>query len=246
MMSAPLRINDSRPFAHQSLSDLDFRDFHNHFEQLASTRGASVRRLANGGCLVLFGQADLPRLAIMSGVHGDERSGPLALLDWLRHLDHSFSLDMAIWMVPLLNDVGWDANVREWQGINLNSAFLSQVAPSFVAEVMADLAAYVPRVFLDLHEDSEKPFPYVFRYSEDRHDFVTGLQQVLGAVDIPWSPDDIQPWKGSTEIYVRHLGCDRSATIEAPPAWPLDTRIEWNLRAVRWCIKEWKNLIGSA
>jgi hypothetical protein len=177
-------------------------------------------------------------------VHGDERSGPLALLQWLAGPDPLVfrPTDLALWVVPLLNDVGWDANTREWQGLDLNKTFLPGAAPVFVAEVMADLAAHVPRVFLDLHEDSEKPFPYVYRFTEDTHDFVTRLQQVLQAADMPWSPADRPRWRGSTEIYVRDLGCDRSATLEAPPVWPLPARLEWNLRAVSWCIREWKHL----
>ncbi len=224
--------------------DLNFRDYHDEFEKAISQHGGAVRRLTNGGCQGIIGNTDGPRLAIMSGVHGDERSGPLALLDWVRHIE-SLPRNLTLWMVPLLNDAGWDDNTREWNGLNLNAAFLPGVAPSFVAEVMADLAAHVPQVFLDLHEDSEKPFPYVFRYTEDRHDFASRLQQALGAVDVQWSAADRQRWKGSTEIYVRDIGCHRSATIEAPPIWPLNARIEWNQRAVRWCIHELENLRGS-
>jgi predicted deacylase len=199
-----------------------------------------VRYVANGGCMASFGHPNRRRLCLMSGVHGDERSGPLALLQWLEQAPPGAIVgqEMTLWIAPLINDKGWDANVREWNGINLNAAFLANATPDFIQEYMSELAQHMPDIFLDHHEDSEKPYAYVYRYTADRNDFTPRLQQALDATDVTWSPSDEERWKGSTEVYVRRLGCERCATIEAPPVWPLPQRIEWNQRAVRWCVSQ--------
>ena len=231
------------------MSELSFSAYSDQFAAAAADgRGGAVRRLANGGCLTTFGHAEAPRLALLSGVHGDERSGPLALLSWLTGASPGGVVPsgLGLWVVPLLNDDGWDKNTREWKGVNLNAAFVPDTRIPFVAEVMGDLAAHVPHVFLDLHEDSEKPYPYVYRYTEDRQDFIVRLRDALGAQETLWSSADLERWKGSSEIYVRSLGCERSVTVEAPPVWPLEARIEWNLRAVRWCVAEGQRLTDGA
>jgi predicted deacylase len=229
------------------LGELGFSAYQEQFAAAVVRRGGVIHRLANGGCLAAFGRPEGPRLAVLSGVHGDERSGPLALLSFVTEAPlEDFSPDgPALWMVPLLNDDGWDNNTREWKGVNLNAAFVSDSPVPFVAEVMRDLEARVPRVFLDLHEDSEKPFPYVYRFTEDRQDFSLRLRHALGAEEALWSLADAERWKGSTEIFARKLGCERSATIEAPPAWPMQARIAWNLRAVRQCVAELRRLAGA-
>jgi predicted deacylase len=224
----------------EELAALNFHQIQDRLEVAVAAHAGTARRLSNGTCVARFGDAAAPRLAVLSGVHGDERSGPLALLSWLEGTPRGALLPsgVSLWTAPLLNDAGWEQNTREWKGINLNAAFLPQGAPPFLQELMADLAAHVPGVFIDLHEDSEKPFPYVYRYVEDRHGLAERLQQALAAQDMPWTPADRERWKGSTEIYVRQLGCDRCATIEAPPAWPLARRVAWNLTAVSHCLGE--------
>jgi predicted deacylase len=221
-------------------ADLPFGDYQARFEKAAKKNGGDVRRLANGACLARFGAAESAPLAFMSGVHGDERSGPLALLRWLEGAlpGGLCPPDQGLWVAPLLNDAGWDAQTREWNGLNLNAAFLPGIAPPFLDEVMADLAAHRPRLFLDFHEDSEKPFPYVYRYTEDRHDLAQQLQHVLGIQEVTWSPADQQRWKGSSETYVRGLGCDHCATLELPPVWPIEKRIGCYVRTIRWCVHE--------
>ncbi len=224
-----------------------FSVYQEQFAAAVGRRGGVIRRLANGGCLAEFGRKKGPLLAVVSGVHGDERSGPLALQSFVKEasLEVFRSDGPALWLVPLLNDDGWDNNTREWKGVNLNSAFIPDSPVPFVAEMMRHLAARVPQIFLDLHEDSEKPYPYVYRFTDDRQDFTLRLRDALGAGETLWSPGDEERWIGSTEIFVRQLGCERSVTIEAPPVWPMQARIAWNALAVRYCVTELRRLTGT-
>ncbi len=191
--------------------------------------------LTNGGAIYSVGGPG-PRLALLSGLHGDERSGPLALLEWIEQGELGAFLPprLALWIAPLLNDAGWDTNERAWKGIDLNRSFTESAAPAFVRIVMDDLRRRPPALFMDLHEDSEVTYPFVFRYTRDDNDLSRQLQGVLKAEDEPWS--DSEMWEGASEVYVRHIGCANSVTIEAPPSWELSDRIAWNLRAVTWCI----------
>jgi hypothetical protein len=143
--------------------------------------------------------------------------------------------DFEFWVAPLINDAGWDEYTRNWHSLNLNRSFLPELAPPFLGELMMDLSSCVPSLYLDLHEDSEKSFAYVYRYTEDRHDLAERLERVLEAEDVPWSPEELERWKGASEVFVRRLGCNRSATLEAPPAWPLGRRVAWYLRALQYC-----------
>src|SRR5262249_27513124 len=98
---------------------------------------------------------------------------------------------------------------------------------------MRDLALRVPRLFVDLHEDGETAHPYVYRYVKDDNDFASRLQQLLGAADEPWA--DSAEWRGASEVYIKSLGCSGCATVEVPPVWSMADRIDWQIRAIRWC-----------
>lgn len=176
----------------------------------------------------------------MSGVHGDERSGPLALLQWLESMAVPGFLEngISIWLAPLINDWGWERCKRRWGKSDLNRAFTSDKAPLFLRQLMDDLSANVPLMFLDLHEPTEKPYAHVYDYTADRHDMTKRLAKALNAHPEPWTPQQRKGWRGTSEVFVRDLGCCRTATTEVPKAWPLEERIRWNLVAVRWCLQE--------
>ncbi len=213
---------------------MDFLNFHEYylrFEAAALKRNAILTRLEHGGSIATFGGG--PRLALMSGLHGDERSGPLAILRWLeesgeaKRIPHGYQL----WVTPLVNDKGWDSGIREWSGQDLNRVF-SSGAPSFLGAIMNSLDSQLPCVFLDLHEDSDRPELYIYHYLEDRHGVDVQLAGALGAKLVNWS--DLQPWEGSGEVFLRRRGCDKCITVEIPPTWSLDARIDCAQQAIRW------------
>ena len=199
----------------------------------------SLRQLAHGGLIAQINQHG-PCLAIISGLHGDERSGPLALLEWACRKDGLLCPDdKQVWLLPLLNDQGWDKQERKWRGVDLNRAFIpgEEGTPVFVQEVMEEWANHLPDMFLDIHEDETRPDePYLFWYKEETHDLALRLAEHLQAKSEPW--DDFDYWRGSDEVYLRSLGCQQCITIESPTGWVMEERIEWNLSAVKWCLEQ--------
>jgi predicted deacylase len=219
--------------------ELTFQEYYRLFKAgLQSDPCTGLRPLAHGGLIAQINDCG-PCLAVISGLHGDERSGPLALLEWACKQDGPLCPgDRQLWLLPLLNDQGWDKNERKWQDVDLNRAFLpgAERTPLFVQEVMEEWARRPPDLFLDIHEDATRPNePYLFWYKEETHDLALQLAEFLQAKSEPW--DDFDYWRGSDEVYLRTLGCHHCITIESPAGWPMQERIRWNLAAVGWCLE---------
>jgi hypothetical protein len=216
---------------------LDFTAFHERFRAAVRQHGGVVRPLSNGGFAGIWNPT-APRLAVMSGLHGDERSGPIALLQWLEAaLPGSLvSASVPLWLAPLLNAHGWNRREREWNSHDLNGCFHPATPAPFLAEVMDDLRVCPPAFFLDLHEDSGWAEPYLFGYTEERHDLPERLAQELQCHLEPWT--SFEAWAGCSEVFVRELGCTRCATVEASPNWPLEERVVWQQRALRWFVAQ--------
>jgi predicted deacylase len=231
----------------EELNRLSFHEYHDRFAAATRKHGGNVRRLSHGGCVATFGDPRRSRFAVLSGLHGDERSGPVALLHGLEQVRGwaATAKEFEFWVAPLVNDAGWDENTRNWHSLNLNRSFLPELAPPFLNELMADLSTRVPSLYFDLHEDSEKSFAYVYRYTEDRHDLAERLERLLEAKDVPWSPEELERWKGASEVFVRRLGCNRCATLETPPAWALGQRVAWYLRALEYGSCYFNELVRS-
>ena len=106
-------------------------------------------KLYNGAEIYTFGK---PHLFIMSGVHGEERSGPLAL----RKLIHYNKNLENVWVLPCLNLEGFNTNNRYCGTYNLNSEWKDATQVDFVKQLMALLEMNKPKLFVDLHEDYEQ------------------------------------------------------------------------------------------
>jgi len=217
---------------------LTFQEYFVRFERAALRHKAHLTNLSNNGCIAQFGIG--PCFAMMSGLHGDERSGPLAILEWLENLPVEYPLRHRLWIAPLINDDGWNNNKREWHGLDVNRSFNGS-APDFLKTIMMDLDTARPRQFLDLHEDSDFGFPYLFKFTGDEHTLAEQLASHLDLHMQIWS--DFAEWETASEVYVRRLGCDYSVTVEVPPQWSLQDRIRLNIQVITW-LQENTGLIG--
>jgi len=103
-------------------NDLTFQEFQLRFLVAARRHGCQGIQLPNGGYTFTYGHPDAPRLSLMSGLHGDERSGPLALLHWFENCEPGTLIrdELSLWITPLVNNVGWDMNCRTWNYVDLN------------------------------------------------------------------------------------------------------------------------------
>jgi predicted deacylase len=215
-------------------------NFQQYFRDLtarvSSNPNISIVPLPHGGAAYHIGRKGRS-LAFVSGLHGDETSGPLALQRWISQENmNRIPDDVQIWFFPLLNDCGWDVGVREWNGIDLNRSFKwEEATPPFIKMIMQLWSQEPPLMFLDLHEDSERPdAPYLFQYANDTHDLAHQMASHLGVNVEIWS--EFSDWLGSDEIFLRQLGVAHCTTTEAPQDWPLEERIQWNLKAINWMV----------
>lgn len=215
---------------------MSFEHLHRRAVAAALRRGGSHHRLSNGAAIVEVGRSDEPALFILSGLHGDERSGPLAVVRLLE--DTAIPLPGGFGRVvccAVINDEGWGGETREWCGLDLNRVMSTRIEhPHFVEELMQMIAHVRPVAYVDLHEDSDTDYAYVFVNRDDPHDFSERLAEHLQASTEQWSNDD--PWEGSSEVWARSLGATHCTTVEVPPGWPLEERVLWHTRALTWCL----------
>jgi predicted deacylase len=133
---------------------------------------------------VEIGDAAQPSIALASGVHGDERAGPWALLELVesRSLDPRFAY--RIW--PCTNPSGYAAGTRcSIDGVDVNRTFgRGGQSP----EAKAILTANRDRAFalsLDLHEDGDAVGFYCYEYGEGEIG-----SAVVAALDAAGAPID--------------------------------------------------------
>jgi len=218
---------------------LTFQEYTYRFESaLAGRQGVHLTRLSNGALVARIGWRG-PRLAVVAGLHGDETSGPLALLEWACSAPEPLvPPGMQVWLAPLLNNLGWDAGVREWEGLDLNRSFLpGRKEPEFMRPLHRDWRRRPPDLLLDLHEDAENPgYAYLFRYTGEGHDLPERMAEGMGIQMLDWT--DFAEWQGCSELFARALGVTRCVTLEVPTAWPVQQRIECNLQAFGWSMEQ--------
>jgi murein peptide amidase A len=153
-----------------------------------------------------IGEPHLRRIAIATGLHGDERAGPWALL----HLVETDGLDprFAYRLWPCVNPSGFDLQTREnGGGIDVNRTFGGTGSS---AEAIAVLAANGGQRFalsLDLHEDSDARGFYCYEYGGG--EIGRCVVAALDAAGFPIEPlDDALVLSGpaDAEHYVRERG----------------------------------------
>jgi len=141
--------------------DFDLDAFQAEFEQVAVGLGFEASRAVTvHGDSILFwrkpGRApDAPCVFFSAGIHGDEPSGPLAVLSFLKQggTDDKFS-----WIIaPVLNPAGLRRGTREnAEGIDMNRDFLQckSIECQGITEWWEDFDSTID-LHLSLHEDWE-------------------------------------------------------------------------------------------
>lgn len=197
-------------------------------------------------------QAKQPRkrLYISSGIHGDEPAGPLAVRQLIR--EDQWPDDVEVLLCPCLNPTGFSLNRREnAQGFDLNRQYLNTEA----REILAHIGWLKPRptfdVALCLHEDWESHGFYLYELNPDQRPSHAEeiIRQVSRVCPIDLSPViEDRPAQGgiirpSVDPSARPLWPEafwllnhktrHSYTLEAPSDFPLGTRVDSLVTAVR-------------
>jgi hypothetical protein len=201
-----------------------------------------------------------PHVYLSSGIHGDEFSGPLALLEMLRRSDFFAACDTTIF--PILNPDGLANNRREnTNGIDLNRDYRNTKS----AEIASHIEALTTLGHFDasmmLHEDFEGIGAYLFELNDElpstlgreivaamgRHvpidrrpkiDDFPARDGILSRKDIIalLGPIEERPeWPEAIYLSVNHTKV--SYTTETPKPFPLEQRVQAQIAAVETLLK---------
>ena len=211
--------------ADPALSEIDTLDFGSFIDRATSNAvrlGLDVAELSNGACVYTGGEG--PRVAILSGLHGEERAGPIAALQFLS--GKQMPPGIQLWVCPLMSSEVWEKRERDIDGTNYNRVWNAD-APAIVVEAMKSLEAFDPLVFIDLHEDStiEDGRPYIHHRAGTWGPELAGVLDVVGE---PWSALDNE----TAESFAQSISCERTATIETAQTEDLADRVRFQRLAI--------------
>ena len=191
-----------------------------------------------------------PCIYLSTGIHGDEPAGPLAMLQLLR--ENRWPANAEIFLVPCLNPVGFLTNRREnAQGLDLNRDYLNPQS----AEIRAHIAWLERQPKFDLclclHEDWESHGFYVYELNPDNKvslaekmvrrvatvcpidpsEIIEGRPAKNGIIRPSLDPATRPQWPESFWLITHKTRL--SYTLEAPSDFPLETRVNALVEAVR-------------
>jgi protein MpaA len=204
-----------------------------------------------------------PRLYLSSGIHGDEISGPLALLEMIRHPGFFAAFDVT--MFPILNPNGLARGTRtNREEIDLNRDYRNSRSLEIKdhIETLRTLGRFA--VAMLLHEDYEGIGAYLYELN-DALDPALGTK-IIAAMGLH-VPIDLRPeidestarggiisrrdmiarlgrledrleWAEATYLSVYHT--EVSYTIETPKPFPIEARVKAHLAAVETLMKALK------
>lgn len=232
----------------------DWRTFPDEFSTAASACGFLPEVIAEteDGAMMGWRRAGgQQRIYLSAGIHGDEPSGPLALLGLMKK--GFFSKNISWTICPALNPGGLAMGTRENRaGIDLNRDYMNRCAPEVAAHIRW-LARRPPQdLFISLHEDWESTGFYFYEINlcEDKPERAANI---LSAVKPYFPPEpgleidghevrekgwichcaeaDL-PESWPEAIYLAKNGCKLSFTLETPSSMNLEKRVSAHQAAV--------------
>jgi hypothetical protein len=188
-------------------------------------------------------------LYISAGIHGDEPSGPRAVLELLRENKWPKT---NLWLVPCLNPTGFRLNQRENdEGIDLNRDYRHLTRPEIQAHTRWLSEQPQFDLTLLLHEDWESSGFYVYELNpENRFSFAEPMIHAVqtlcpiehaervddfrcegGIIRPAFKPEERPQW--AEAIYLTVYKSRQSYTMETPSDFPLPLRVSAHLAALR-------------
>jgi protein MpaA len=193
---------------------------------------------------------DTQRVYVSAGIHGDEPAGPLAALRLLQENQWPENLDLCF--CPCLNPLGFASNTREnSRGIDLNREYLNPLADEIKAHI-----TWIERqpnfdLCLLLHEDWESHGFYLYEQNPDArpslaepmieaiskvcpidpNETIEGRPAQNGIIRPNIDPNSRPQWPEA--FYLITHKTRLSYTLEAPSDYPLSTRVDALVAAVR-------------
>jgi len=201
-----------------------------------------------------------PRFYLSTGIHGDEISGPIALLEMLRQSDFFAGYDATIF--PILNPDGLARRTRgNADGLDLNRDYREPKSAEISSHVatLQTLGHFDAAMFL--HEDFEGIGAYLYELNDslsptlgssimsamgqhvpiDLRPEIEGIPAVGGIVQrrnivLKHGPIEDRPeWPEAIYLSVHHTKV--SYTTETPMLLPLEQRVKAQIAAVTTLLK---------
>lgn len=246
------RLGKNRGRYHGETIDIDHLQHETH--RLALARGWESEIFLKSDDFELRGyRRSTPgattNLYLSTGIHGDEPSGPLAILQTLQENRWP---QANLWLVPCINPTGFRRNTRENSlGIDLNRDYRHRNT----AEVRAHVAwlEQQPRFDLSLllHEDWEANGFYIYELNPanqpslaeqivnsvrqscpiETADLVDTWECRAGIIRPAVDPMERPQWAEAVYLSVRKTA--QSYTLETPSDFALDLRVRTHLAAVQ-------------
>ncbi len=239
---------------------INVADYLEEFSRIASQAGFSREILAevDGHEIPAFVRRaeDAPVVYVSSGMHGDEPSGPLALLELLK--EDLFGSELEWMLCPLMNPTGVSVASRENnQGLDLNRDYLRRSSAEVAGHVRWLEKQPVPDVFLSLHEDWESTGFYL--YEIQKCEFASVAHAILKAAADEIAPEPSEliddhavrepgwifhkpeadfPEDWPEAIYMANMGTQVSYTFETPSSLDLNKRINCHKLALNKAVEE--------
>ena len=229
------------------------RDYTLYTQQLTTLSGAQFQLEQTGQTgdyplyrVIIELAAVTDWILVTAGIHGDEPAGPQAVLRFLERDNHVLFQRFNFLILPCINPHGYQHNTREnSNGTDLNRSFENdtQVEVRFVKAMLKDRRF---RCSIDCHEDWEANGFYLY---EARRDGPLMGEELLREVekvgpidrdtqgdenDVPLAPGHYPvPLAWGTHGLVPHLyhfHTHHALNTETPTQWPLDQRVDAQLR----------------
>jgi protein MpaA len=209
-----------------------------------------------------------PRLYLSAGIHGDEISGPLALLEMIRQPGFFATFDVT--MFPLLNPNGLARGLRmNRDGIDLNRDYRNSRSLEIKGHIKTLLTLGRFDASMMLHEDYEGIGAYLYELN-DTLDPGLGAKIIAAmGLHVPidlrpeieeWAArggvisrhdliaklgrlEDLPEWPETIYLTVHHT--DVGYTIETPKPFPIEARVKAQIAAVETLMNALKGKINA-
>jgi predicted deacylase len=181
-------------------------------------------------------------ICFSAGIHGNESSGPLAIIDFLNQYQATNN-DPKIIIFPVANPVGFNDNtyfVRDGQNLNRNFGKRKMTAENHLlyTAIMNEPISF----FASFHEDDELAGAYMHAYFDEKKPpaIYFDLLDTLSKTCPIYKKNRIHNYKaknglvpnpapdGSFEDQMRQDGVKYSICLEIPDRLPIGDRIEAN------------------
>jgi hypothetical protein len=214
----------------EDIDRLSYKTYIKFSDAAAERAGFEVDVLSDDVRLYRRGD-ERPSVFIVSGQHGDERAGPIAILQAL--VEDDFPSEASIRICPITHPLAWDESERMPGSLDMNRVWSLDDAPPHILYMMLSMESDRPYVFLDLHESHVSPEDGGERY-DLRHTgtpWGQSMMRILGQDVAQTKINKRIP--GSSREYAYKIGVEGVAVVETYEFLPIESRVQFHREIMR-------------